>query len=286
MRIDAHHHFWRYQRDEFGWIAPGLTELHRDFLPAEFEGELRSAGFEHSIVVQARQSLEETRWLLGLADQWPYLSGVVGWVDLCSPDVETPIQEFVCHPKFVGVRHCVHDEPPGFLERKDFRRGLSVLQNYGLTFDLLLFPQHLAAADELVQQFPDLVFVLNHLAKPWVGTLSRESWKMQLRKLAANPHVYAKLSGLVPEGFPPTWSKGDILYYLDTAFEVFGVDRLLIGSNWPVCTPVGSYSWILQWVLDYVEGCSAEVRGKILGKNAVAIYGLAGGDPLSVQVTP
>jgi L-fuconolactonase len=284
MRIDAHHHFWRYQRDEFGWIAPGLTELQRDFLPPEFERELRSAGFEHSIVVQARQSLEETRWLLGLADQWPFLSGVVGWVDLCSTDVETQIQEFVHHQKFVGVRHCVHDEPEGFLERKDFRHGLSLLQNYGLTFDLLLFPQNLVEAEELACQFPLQVFVLDHLAKPWAGTLSRREWKEQLRNLAAHPQVYAKLSGLVPEGFPPTWSKDDIQFYLETAFETFGEDRLIIGSNWPVCKPVGSYVWILQWVLEYLEPYSPQARDKILGRNAAAVYGR--GDRSGVQAPP
>ena len=278
MKIDAHHHFWRYQPSEFDWIPPGNTELFRDFLPKEFSNELRSVGFDRSIVVQARQSLAETRWLLGLTELWPCLSGVVVWVDLCSDEVEGQIQEFVRNPKFVGVRHVVHAETEDFLERPSFRRGLGALQNYGLTYDLLIYPQHLSLTRTLAEEFPSQTFVLNHLAKPWIGRLSRNQWKQQVRALSKNPNVYAKLTGLVPEGFPPSWSKQDIGFYLDTAFEAFGEDRLMIGSNWPVCLTVGSYPWILHWVQDYLGSFSGEAREKVLGGNAQAIYGLSLGN--------
>ena len=278
MKIDAHHHFWRYQPGGFDWIPPQQSELFRDFLPEEFSKELRSVEFDRSIVIQARQSLEETRWLLGLADRWPFLAGVVGWVDLCSPEVEAQIQEFVGHPKFVGVRHVVHGEPDDFLGRQGFRHGISVLQDYGLVYDLLIFRQHMARAVDLVERFPKQVFVLDHLAKPWAGSLSRRVWKEHLGALANHPNVHAKLTGLVPEGYPASWSKRDIGFYLDTAFEAFGEGRLMLGSNWPVCLPVGSYSWVLRWILDYLEVFPAATKEKVWGGNAATIYRLGLGD--------
>ena len=210
MLIDAHQHFWHYNPKEYGWISDRMEKLKRDFLPADLIPELQAMKFEGTIAVQARQSLEETRWLLTLADENNFIKGVVGWVDLCSEEAEDQLKEFSANSKFVGVRHVVHDEPDDrFMARKDFRRGISSLQKYSLTYDLLIFPKHLPLAMELVKEFPDQPFVLDHIAKPDIKGQRREPWASGIRKLAQLPNVYCKLSGMVTEADWKSWKKDD-----------------------------------------------------------------------------
>ena len=243
--------------------------LKRDYLPPDLAPLLAGLGFEGTVAVQARQNLEETRWLLELADQHNLIKGVVGWVDLRSPDLRRQLEMF---PKLVGVRHVVHDEPDdGFMLRPDFRRGIAQLREFGLTYDLLLFPKHLPVAVELVKEFPDQPFILDHIAKPAIRAGTISPWREDLRRLADFPNVSCKLSGMVTEAKWKDWRPEDFHPYLDVVYDAFGTDRLMIGSDWPVCTLSGEYSPTLNAVIDHVP---ERHREAILGENCKRIYDL------------
>jgi L-fuconolactonase len=273
MRIDSHQHFWRYDPVEYGWISDKMNILKNDFLPLDLKKELNTVQFDGSIIIQARQTLEETRWLLKLADEFNFIKGVVGWVDLCSPEIEKQLVEFSVNPKFVGVRHVIHDEPDdNFMARNDFQQGISLLQNYNLTFDLLLFPKHLPIANKLVEKFPKQKFVLDHIAKPNIKLHEQEPWKSEIINLAKNKNVFCKLSGMATEADWENWKIPDFEFYIDTVIETFGIDRLMIGSDWPVCTVGGSYKEIMNIVMNYFSSYSKEIQQNILGENCFKFY--------------
>lgn len=220
MRIDAHQHFWVYNQREYGWIDDSMRVLRRDFLPADLKPELQRSGFQGCVAVQARQTLEETRWLLQLAHKWPFILGVVGWIDLRSTDAPAQLREFAGDRKLVGIRHIVQSEPDDrFLLQPEFLRGMALVGPFGLAYDLLIYPKHLAVAAELVRRFPKQRFVLDHLAKPPIKMARIREWARGLRELAAFPNVYAKLSGLVTEADWRAWQPADIRPYLDVALE-------------------------------------------------------------------
>jgi L-fuconolactonase len=276
MHVDAHQHFWIYRPEEYGWIDDSMAALRRDFLPEDLDPELTSAGFAGSIAVQARQTLEETCWLLELADRSPQILGVVGWVDLQSPDVRSQLNEFTCHPKLVGVRHVVQAEPDDrFLLRPEFLRGISALEEFDLAYDVLIYPRHLAVAAEFVERFPRQRFVLDHLAKPAIKTAEIDSWAQGIRRLAAFPNLFCKLSGLVTEADWQHWTSEQIAPYLDVAFEAFGAERLMIGSDWPVCLVAGSYVRTVGVVKKYLRKQKAEWQDAIFGGNAQRFWRLA-----------
>jgi len=278
VRIDAHQHFWRYSADEYPWIGPGMERLARDHLPGDLAPLLAAAGCDGSVAVQARQSVTETRWLLELADTHPLIKGVVGWVDLRSDDVAGQLAEFVGRPAFVGVRHVVQDEPdPRFLLGDAFVRGLRQLAPLGLAYDLLLYPPQLPAATELAALLPGQTFVLDHLAKPRIrdGSTAIEPWRRDLVALARHDNVSCKLSGLVTEAAWRRWSRGDFTPYLETALDAFGPDRLLFGSDWPVCLLAADYADVAGIVADFVDRLSAREREAVLGGTATRCYGLA-----------
>jgi L-fuconolactonase len=230
---------------------------------------MRASGFEACVAVQARQTVEETAWLLDLADANPFVAGVVGWVDLCSPDVRTQLERFAGRSKLTGVRHIVQGEPDDrFLLRADFGRGIALLDEFGLAYDILIYPRHLAVAAEFVQRFPRQRFVLDHLGKPDIAHGEIKEWSRGLRALAAAPHVRAKLSGLVTEADWTRWRADEMRPYLDVAFECFGPRRLMIGSDWPVCTLAGDYGRTMRVVTDYLEGRPDAEREAVLGGNA------------------
>ena len=273
--VDAHQHYWRYSAAEYGWIDESMAALRRDFLPDEGAREMASAGIDACVAVQARQSLEETRWLLSLADLHPHIAGVVGWFDLQSADVWAQLDRFGAHPKLVGVRHIVQSEADDrFLLRPAFRRGIAQLEAYGLAYDLLIYPRHLPVAIEFVSQFERQRFVLDHLAKPDIRSGDRAEWAGNLRRLAEHRHVYAKLSGLVTEADWQRWTPADIRPYLDVAFECFGADRLMIGSDWPVCTVAAGYARTMSVVTEYVSALSSAEREAVLGGNAQRFWKL------------
>jgi len=273
MKIDAHQHFWQYNPDEYPWIDDSMNKLKRDFLPSDLHAELDAMQFQGSIAVQARQSLDETRWLLKLSEQNDFIKGVVGWVDLCSPDVETQLQEFTEFSKLVGIRHVIHDEPDiDFMLRDNFKRGIDALTKYNLVYDLLLFPEHLSRATQLIDAFPDQIFVLDHIAKPRIKKQLYEPWKSDIAELARHSNVYCKLSGMVTEADWHNWKESDFTPYLDHVISCFGTQRLMLGSDWPVCTLAGSYRQTLQLVIDYLEQYPPSVQANILGGTCSKVY--------------
>jgi L-fuconolactonase len=274
MRLDSHQHFWRHDAAQYPWIPTG-SPLHRDWLPADLATLQRPLGFDGSIAVQARQSLAESDWLLGLADADDRVKGVVGWVDLRSETVAEDLAQLARHPKFVGVRHVVQDEPDDeFLVRPEFVRGIDQLRQSDLTYDLLIFPKQLLAAIELVKRFPEQPFVLDHIAKPAIKDGALEPWTRLIRELAALPNCSCKVSGMVTEADHSNWKPADFRPYLDVVFEAFGEDRLMFGSDWPVCLFAASYERTHRLAADYVAGFSAEAQTKFFGKNCARFYGI------------
>ena len=276
VRIDTHQHFWHYDPEHHVWMTDDMESLKRDFLPEDLEPLVRSVGFDATVAVQARQMLEETDFLLELAESHPFIAGVVGWVDLCSPDVTTQLEGYAGREELKGVRHVVHDEPDDeFMLREDFQRGIGALAPFQLTYDLLLFPKHLPVATRVVERFPDQPFVLDHIAKPDIAAGSVSPWREDLKALADAGDVYCKLSGMVTEAKWRAWAPDDFTRYLDTVVETFGPERLMIGSDWPVCTLSGDYAPVMGIVTSYIErelaGAEADA---VLGGNAARFYGI------------
>ena len=251
-----------------------MASIRRDFLPAELAPLLENNGFQGSILVQVRQTLDETRWMLDLAEDNPFILGVVGWVDLRSPRLRAELQSFALRPRLVGIRHIVQSESDDFLLNSAFLRGISLLEEFDLAYDLLIYPKHLPLAARFVERFPRQRFVLDHLAKPPVKSGGLEAWARGIRELAALPNVLAKLSGLVTEADWQAWTAKGVRPYLDVAFECFGPSRLMIGSDWPVCTVAASYEQTVNLVQDYLCAYSPEEREAVLGGNAARFWRL------------
>jgi L-fuconolactonase len=271
MKIDSHQHFWRYNATEYPWIPP-RGPLARDWLPADLLPLLSRCNLNASIAVQARQSLAETYWLLGLADAAPHIIGVVGWVDLQAPDLESQLATLASHPKFLGIRHVAQDEPNDqFLALPQIVRGVQSLIPFGLTYDILIYARQLPAAIELVRQCPDQIFILDHIAKPSIAAAQISPWQEQIRELAQFPNVACKVSGMITEA-SPDWTPESLTPYLDAVFDAFGTDRLMFGSDWPVCLLAGSYEAVHDIVMKRLERLTAEEQDKVLGGNALKWY--------------
>jgi L-fuconolactonase len=275
VRIDSHQHFWHYTLSEFGWIGNDKSSLKRDYLPDELQPLLTENGFDGTVIVEARQSLAETEWLLSLADQHDWIKGVVGWVDLQAVNVGAQLNTYTKHPKFKGVRHVLHDEIDDyFMLRPAFLRGLGLLYEYRLSYDILIFSKHLPIARDLVKQFPLQRFVVDHMANPPIKDGVLEPWAHDIRALARFDHVYCKLSGMITNADWDRWQPSDFHRYLDVVFDCFGPDRLMIGSDWPVCTVAGPYEEYAAIVSDYIHQFPVEVQNKIMGENAERFYRL------------
>lgn len=275
MRIDAHQHFWIYTPKEYEWIDDSMQAIRRNFLPEDLAPELLQNGFAGSVAVQARQTLEETRQLLSLADQTPKILGVVGWVDLRAPQLRLQLSEFSAYPKFVGVRHIVQSEPDErFLLREDFMRGVAALEEFDLAYDILIYTQHLPVAAEFVERFPRQRFVLDHMAKPPIKSGEIAGWAEGIRRLAQFPNVLCKMSGLVTEADWQRWKPEHITPYLDIAFEAFGPERLMIGSDWPVCLVAANYTSVMQVIQNWLQRFPLEAQDAILGGNAQRFWKL------------
>ncbi len=275
MRIDAHQHFWQYNPAEHNWMTADMAVLKRDFLPPDLKPLLESVQMDGSIAVQACQSFAEARWLLRLADNYHFIRGVVGWVDLLSPQLPAQLAEIARHPRLVGIRHVVQDEPDdNFMLRPDFQRAIAQLADFGLTYDVLVYPRQLPAAVKLVEAFPRQPFVLDHIAKPLIAEGKLEPWETDLRALANLPNICCKLSGMVTEARWKAWQPGDFRRYLDIVFEAFGPARLMIGSDWPVCTLSADYATAMGIVTDFVQPLSPSEQAGILGGNCARFYGL------------
>ena len=274
MRIDSHQHFWEYDPEQYGWMDDRMTVLQHDHLPDNLSAAQTELGFDGSIGVQARQTLEENRWLLELADSNPRIKGVVGWVDLQSDNVDAQLAQFADHSRFVGVRHVLQDEPDDdFMLRPDFVRGISKLEHFGLTYDILIFSKQLSAAIKLVKQLPKQPFVLDHIAKPLIKDSVLEPWSEQIQILAEHSNVHCKISGMVTEADWQNWKPEDFHPYLEIVLDAFGPERLMIGSDWPVCRLAGEYSAVMQIAIDFMQTYAPEHMDAFLGGNALAFYG-------------
>ncbi len=252
-----------------------MAVIRRDFLPQHLQHALAQAGYQGCVAVQAPQSEDETRFLLELAGQYPFIRGVVGWVDLQAENVAERLAYFSHFPKLSGFRHIVQAEPDEqFLLRPAFREGIKRLRTYRFTYDILIYPQQLPVAAKFVQQFPDQPFVVDHLAKPFIKDKQLEPWAADLKKLAAYENVCCKLSGMVTEADWQHWRPADFIPYLEVALEAFGPHRLMIGSDWPVCQVAGSYGRVMQIVEEYITRLTPHEQALILGENAIRFYHL------------
>ncbi|HEY0784538.1 MAG TPA: amidohydrolase family protein [Acidobacteriaceae bacterium] len=278
-RIDAHHHLWRYTPEEYGWMGPemgpGMHVLRRDYLPGDLEAAGKTAGVSGTVVVQARQSVAETEWLLALAEASPWLRGVVGWAPLASPEVGPLLKTLAGRRKLSGLRHVIQDEPDeNFMRGEAFNAGLALLAEAGLVYDLLITETQLPQASALVGRHPQQVFVLDHLAKPRIRERVMQPWADELRRLAEHKNVYCKLSGMVTEADLEGWTAEDLAPYLDQALEAFGAERLMAGSDWPVCLLASSYERWWSTLEQWAARLGAEHRDLVMGGTAVRVYGL------------
>ena len=275
MNIDSHQHFWRYDAVRDAWINDSMAVLKRDFLPEHLAPELAANGIDASIAVQTDQSESETMYLLDLAEKNPRIAGVVGWVDLRAPDVGQRLQHFSRFPKLRGFRHIAQSEADDrFLAQEQFVAGVAQLRTFGFTYDILIYPAQLPAAIELAARLPGQRFVVDHLAKPAIKAAKIAPWSAQIKEIAQNKNVFCKLSGMVTEADWTRWKADDFKPYLDVVFEAFSLDRLLFGSDWPVCLLAASYRQVKQLIADYVKGFSRSDQQSIFGGNAARFYGL------------
>jgi L-fuconolactonase len=275
MNIDSHQHFWRYDAIRDNWITDEMSILKRDFLPEDLIPQLVSNGIDGCVAVQADQSERETMFLLNLAAEHAEIKGVVGWVDLRSPGLAERLEYFSQFQKLRGFRHVAQAEPDDrFLIQDDFVRGVRQLARFGFTYDILIYPRQLPAAIELVNKLPEQRFVLDHMAKPIIREKKIQPWAGQIQTIAANPNVYCKVSGLATEADWHKWRDSDFTPYLDTVFEAFGPDRLMFGSDWPVCLLAAKYEKVKALPANYVEKLPVDEEKKLFGLNAISFYSL------------
>lgn len=274
MRIDTHQHFWKYNATRDAWITDEMRVIQRDFLPEDAEPLLTWYDFDGCIAVQADQSHEETHFLCDLAITSPFIKGVVGWTDLRASDADEWLDYFKAFPKIKGFRHIVQAEPDGFMLDASFQNGIKLLEYFGFTYDLLLYPHQLKEATALVRAFPHQKFVLDHLAKPYIKKGEIDTWKADLSELAQSENVWCKISGMVTEADWQTWTESEIRPYLDAAFEIFGAKRLMFGSDHPVCLLAGTFEQVLGLIENYVSTLSASEQHQFWSQNAIDFYGL------------
>ena len=272
--IDSHQHFWKYDPVRHAWISDDMKVIRRDFQPADLKPLLERNGFDGCVVVQVDQTEDETLQLLTLANQHDFIKGVVGWIDLRNENLESRLEYFSGLKKLKGFRHIVQGEKPGFLLQPSFINGVRMLQQFELTYDLLIYHYQLPEAVDFLKQVPDTKVVIDHIAKPSISTSQINDWKINMALVAGFPNVYCKVSGMMTEAKWPGWKYDDFAPYLDVVFDVFGADRLMYGSDWPVCLVAASYKEQLSIVLNYLETFSTSEKKRILGENAKRFYNL------------
>ena len=273
--IDSHQHFWQVGRFDYPWMSSSVEVLYQDYLPDQLQPVLAENGVSKTVLVQASNSVEESRWLLSLADSHPFIAGVVGWVDLMSADVGRQLDELSAHPKFKGVRHLVESEPgDDWLVQPEVLRGLHRLADYGLSYDLLVHTRHLKYVPTVADSCPGLSFVIDHMAKPPIANGEITGWFNELKPVAANPNIQCKLSGLITEANWTTWTPNDLRPFVERALELFGPERLMFGSDHPVCLLAGSYKRVLESFQEILAELNEHDRDHIFATNAANFYRL------------
>lgn len=274
MTIDSHVHFWNYDTVRDSWITDDMKILRQNFLPGELAVHLTGNNIDGCVAVQADQQEAETLFLCRLSKEHDFIKAVVGWIDLQKDDIDERLQYFSQFPVIKGWRHIVQAEPDGFLQQEKFQRGILALCNYNYTYDLLLYHTQLKQALEFVQRFPQQKFVIDHCAKPGIKNKEIGDWKMYMKEMAAMPNVYCKLSGLITETNWNKWVATDFYPYLDAVFDVFGTNRLMFGSDWPVMLLSGNYRQWKNLLEKYMQDFSATDKEKIFALNAIRFYNL------------
>ncbi len=275
MVIDSHQHFWKYDPIRHDWINDEMSILKKDFLPVDLQKLYQAAGIDGCVAVQADQSEAETDFLLQLAEHNDFIRGVVGWVDLRSPELAERLLHYQAFSKLKGFRHVVQSEPdPNFMLRDDFQRGIAQLHAHDYTYDILIFPNQLPAAIETVRNFPDQRFVVDHIAKPYIKTGKIKEWAINMETIASFPNVMCKLSGMVTEADWSNWKNEELVPYLEVVNQCFGAKRMMFGSDWPVCLLGGSYTDIKGILEHFIRDFSAEDQAAIWGGNATHFYQL------------
>lgn len=273
--IDAHHHLWCYNAAHFPWMGEGMEILRRNYLTGDLEEVAHSVGVSGTMVVQARQTTEETEWLSDVASRSTLIQGVVGWAPLIDPNLAPLLERLATLPKVKGIRHILHDEAdPLYMLREDFQRGLSLLKDHDLRYDLLIFESHLPQAIALVDRHPHQIFIVDHVAKPRIRERRLSPWRENLKELSRRENVYCKLSGMVTEADWNFWSEDDLKPYLETVFQAFTPQRTMFGSDWPVITLAATYEQWLTIVRNSIESMSHSEQERILAGTAVEAYGL------------
>ena len=274
-KIDAHHHLWKYDAPQYPWISENVGLLRRDFLVPDLMDVLQESDIEGVVTVQARQALAETRWLLELAHRHDFVRGVVGWVALTDPKVDRDLEHFSTHAKLKSVRHVLHDEPDDlYILREDFNRGIKLLKDFGLRYDLLIFERHLPQTIQFVDRHPNQIFILDHLAKPQIREGVISPWRENILELARRENVFCKLSGLVTEARWQSWTEADLEPYLQIALAAFGSERIMFGSDWPVMLLASSYERWVDIVQRGILRLSEYEQDRILGETATEVYRL------------
>jgi len=275
MKIDAHQHFWYYEPVEFSWINDDAKFLRRDFLPGDLKPELAKFGFDGTVAVQAPQRIDETAFLLKLANENDFIKGVVGWVDLQAKDLEKQLEAWQSETLLKGFRHIVQAETDNnFLHKKEFKAGVKTLGKRGYTYDILIYPVQLPAAITFAKELNDQKLVLDHIAKPYITWQEKEPWAAQIKELGKLEHVFCKISGLVTEADWKRWKAKDFDFYLDTVLQAFGPSRLMFGSDWPVCQAAATYSQTHELVSRFAAKLSDSEKADLFGETAVRFYNL------------
>ncbi|TDQ18441.1 L-fuconolactonase [Algoriphagus boseongensis] len=272
MRVDSHQHFWNYDPQKQDWITPEMNRIRRNFAPGDLYPLLQDAKIDGCIAVQADESLRETDFLLDLADQHEWILGVVGWADLAKDDLDEILDNYSQNPHLVGFREVLQSKDPGYMLRKDFIRGIHKLEKRGYTYDILTFPHQLSAALDLVKNCPNQRFVIDHLSKPYIKDGEWKEWKKAMIPLAERELIHCKLSGMITEADWKKWNPSELFPYLEIALELFGPERLMFGSDWPVCLVAGEYEQVFQVVEDFSNALSAGERDRIMGETAAEFY--------------
>jgi len=275
LKIDSHQHFWKYDAVRHSWLNDEMKALRQDFMPEHLKPLLETNGIDGCMLVQVDQTLEENDFQLQNAANNDFVKGVVGWVDLQAADISEQLERLAEFEKLKGFRHILQGESDRALMLKPaFLNGISKLQQFGLTYDILIFPDQLTYAKELVARFPDQLFVLDHIAKPDIKNGIMAEWKAGIQELAKYDNVYCKVSGMVTEANWNEWTEGDFIPYLDVIFEAFGTNRLMFGSDWPVCLVAANYEQVLSITANYVSQFSPYEQQLFWGGNAIKFYNL------------
>ena len=275
IRIDAHQHFWKYNPSRDAWINDDMQVIQRDFMPEDLSPILKASNIDGCIAVQADQSEEETNFLLGLSEENDFILGVVGWVDLRAQDLESRLEHYSHYPKLKGWRHVVQGEPDvNFMLRDDFLMGISLLSQYNHTYDILIYPKQLSAALEMVQLFPNQKFIIDHIAKPHIQRGEIAEWVGIMSQLGALDNVWCKVSGMVTEADWVKWQQSDIDPYLQVVFDFFGIEKVIFGSDWPVCLLAAPYERIVEIPSAFMEAHDIANKAKFWGDNSIEFYNL------------